>query len=67
VKTTEGLARAAKMFDKDILDRGVEFVGEGAEDSGKSMKRFQNGNIENYVLIMSLAVGLILIINFIFQ
>ncbi|MBS1549154.1 MAG: NADH-quinone oxidoreductase subunit L [Bacteroidetes bacterium] len=67
VKTTEGLGRAAKMFDKDILDKGVEFVGEGAEDSGKSMKRFQNGNVENYVLIMSLAIGLILIVNFIFQ
>ncbi|WP_187478304.1 NADH-quinone oxidoreductase subunit L [Amniculibacterium sp. G2-70] len=67
VKTAEGLGRAAKMFDKDILDRGVEFVGDGAEDSGKSMKKFQNGNIENYVLIMSLAIGVILIVNFIFQ
>jgi NADH-quinone oxidoreductase subunit L len=67
VKTTEGLGKAAKAFDTEILDKGVEFVGEGAEESGKSMKRFQNGNVENYVLIMSLAVGIILIVNFIFQ
>lgn len=64
VKTVEGLGRAGKMFDRDILDKGVEFIGDGAEDSGSSMKRFQNGNVENYVLIMSLAVGIILIVNF---
>ena len=67
VKTTEGMGRAAKMFDADVLDKAVEFVGQGAEDSGKSMKKFQNGNVENYVLIMSLAIGIILIVNFIFQ
>lgn len=67
VKTVEGLGRAGKMFDKDILDPAVEFVGDGAEDSGKSMKRLQNGNIETYVLIMSLAVGIILIVNFLLQ
>ena len=64
VKTVEGLGRAGKMFDRDILDRGIEFIGDGAEDSGSSMKRFQNGNVENYVLIMSLAIGIILIVNF---
>lgn len=64
VKTVEGLGRAGKMFDKDILDPAVEFVGDGAEDSGSAMKRFQNGNVENYVLIMSLAVAIILVINF---
>ncbi|WP_292009549.1 NADH-quinone oxidoreductase subunit L [Chryseobacterium sp.] len=67
VKTVEGLGRGGKMFDKGILDRFVNFVGEGAEDSGKSMKRIQNGNVENYILIMSLAVGIILIVNFILQ
>ena len=67
VKTVEGLGKAGKMFDKDILDPAVEFIGDGAEDSGKAMKRFQNGNVENYVLIMSLAVGLILIVNFLLQ
>ncbi|MGC4128983.1 MAG: NADH-quinone oxidoreductase subunit L [Bergeyella sp.] len=67
VKTVEGLGRAGKMFDKDILDPAVDFVGEGAEDSGRAMKRFQNGNVENYVLIMSLAVGIILIVNFLLQ
>lgn len=64
VKTVEGLGRAGKMFDRDILDKGIEFIGDGAEDSGSSMKRFQNGNVENYVLIMSLAIGIILIVNF---
>lgn len=67
VKTTEGLGRGGKMFDTGILDRFVNFIGWGAEDSGKAMKRIQNGNVENYVLIMSLAVGLILIVNFLLQ
>ncbi|ROH97448.1 NADH-quinone oxidoreductase subunit L [Chryseobacterium daecheongense] len=67
VKTVEGLGRGGKMFDNGILDRFVDFVGEGAEDSGRSMKRLQNGNVENYILIMSLAVGIILIVNFLLQ
>jgi len=67
VKTFEGLGRGGKMFDKGVLDRFVDYIGEGAEDSGRSMKRVQNGNVENYVLIMTLAVGIILIVNFILQ
>ncbi|KQS94128.1 NADH-quinone oxidoreductase subunit L [Chryseobacterium sp. Leaf394] len=67
VKTVEGLGRGGKMFDKNVLDKAVDFVGEGAEDSGRSMKRIQNGNVETYILIMSLAVGIILIVNFILQ
>ncbi|SFH78915.1 NADH-quinone oxidoreductase subunit L [Halpernia frigidisoli] len=67
VKPVEGLGRAGKMFDKEILTPFTDFVGIGAEDTGKSMKRFQNGNVENYVLIMSLAIGIILIVNFILQ
>jgi NADH-quinone oxidoreductase subunit L len=67
VKTVEGLGRGGKMFDNGILDRFVDFVGDGAEDSGKAMKRIQNGNVENYILIMSLAVGIILIVNFLLQ
>ncbi len=67
VKTTEGLGRGGKQFDENVLDPAVDFVGEGAEDSGNFMKRIQNGNVENYVLIMSVAVGIILIVNFILQ
>ena len=67
VKTVDGLGRGGKMFDKGVLDRFVDYIGEGAEDSGRSMKRIQNGNVENYILIMSLAVGIILIVNFILQ
>lgn len=67
VRTVEGLGRAGKMFDVSILDKAVDFVGEGAEESGKSMKRLQNGNVENYLLVMALAIGLILIVNFILQ
>lgn len=67
VKTAEGLGRGGKMFDTNILDKAVDFIGEGAEDSGKSMKRLQNGNVENYVLVMSLAIGIILIVNFLLQ
>lgn len=67
VKTVEGLGRGGKMFDNGILDRFVDFVGDGAEDSGKAMKRVQNGNVENYILVMSLAVGIILIVNFLLQ
>ncbi|MFC6268412.1 NADH-quinone oxidoreductase subunit L [Frigoriflavimonas asaccharolytica] len=67
VKTTEGFGHGGKMFDDNVLDKAVDFIGEGAEDSGKSMKKIQNGNVENYVLIMSLAIGIILIVNFILQ
>ena len=67
VKTTEGFGHGGKMFDNHVLDRVVDFIGEGAEDSGKAMKKIQNGNVENYVLIMSLAIGIILIVNFILQ
>ena len=67
VKFTEGLGVGGKMFDKNILDRFVNFLGWGAEDSGAAAKKLQNGNVENYVLIMSLAVGIILIVNFLLQ
>ena len=67
VRTVEGLGRGGKMFDNNVLDKVVNFVGEGAEESGKSMKKLQNGNVENYVLVMSLAIGIILIVNFLLQ
>lgn len=67
VKLVEGLGVAGSMFDKSILGRFVDFVGTGAEDSGRAAKRLQNGNVENYVLIMSLAIGIILIVNFLLQ
>lgn len=63
IKTTEGLGKIAKAFDTKILDKFVDFIGEGAEDSGETLKKIQNGNVENYVLIMSLAIGIILIVN----
>ena len=64
VKTAEGLGKVLRAFDKNILDSTAQFIGDGAEDSGRAMKKFQNGNVENYLLIMALAVGIILIINF---
>lgn len=67
VRTVEGLGRGGKMFDTNVLDKVVDFVGEGAEESGKSMKKLQNGNVENYVLVMSVAIGIILIVNFLLQ
>lgn len=67
VRTVEGLGRGGKMFDNNVLDKVVDFVGDGAEESGKSMKKLQNGNVENYVLVMSLAIGIILIVNFLLQ
>lgn len=66
VKPVEGLGKGTRMFDK-LLDKIFNFVGLGAVDSGKAFKKFQNGNVENYVLIMSLAIGLILIVNFLLQ
>ena len=66
VKPTEGLGKGTRMFD-NILDRFFNFIGFGAVDSGRAFKKFQNGNVENYVLIMSLAIGLILIVNFLLQ
>lgn len=67
VKFIEGLGVGGNMFDKGVLKRFVDYIGIGAEDSGRAAKRFQNGNVENYVLIMSLAIGVILIVNFILQ
>lgn len=67
VRTVEGLGRGGKMFDNNVLDKVVDFVGDGAEESGKSMKKLQNGNVENYVLVISLAIGIILIVNFLLQ
>ncbi len=67
VKFTEGLGVGGNMFDKGVLDRFVNFIGWGAEDSGVAAKKLQNGNVENYVLIMSLAIGIILIVNFLLQ
>jgi len=67
VRFIEGLGVGGNMFDKGILNRFVDFIGSGAEDSGRAAKRLQNGNVENYVLIMSLAIGIILIVNFILQ
>ena len=67
VKFIEGLGVGGNMFDKGVLKRFVDYIGIGAEDSGRAAKRLQNGNVENYVLIMSLAVGIILIVNFILQ
>lgn len=66
VKPIEGLGKGTRMFDK-LMDRFFNFVGFGAVDSGRAFKKFQNGNVENYVLIMSLAIGLILIVNFLLQ
>lgn len=66
VKPVEGLGKGTRMFDK-LMDRFFNFVGFGAIESGRSFKKFQNGNVENYVLIMSLAIGLILIVNFLLQ
>ena len=67
VKFIEGLGVGGNMFDKGVLKRFVDYIGIGAEDSGRAAKGFQNGNVENYVLIMSLAIGIILIVNFILQ
>lgn len=67
VKFVEGLGIAGNMFDKGILGKFIDFIGWGAEDSGRAAKKLQNGNVENYVLIMSLAIGIILIVNFLLQ
>ena len=66
VKPVEGLGHGTRMFDK-LLNKFFDYLGFGAVDSGRTFKKFQNGNVENYVLIMSLAIGLILIVNFILQ
>ena len=66
VKPVEGLGHGTRMFDK-LLNKFFDYIGFGAVDSGRTFKKFQNGNVENYVLIMSLAIGLILIVNFLLQ
>ena len=67
VRPFEEAGKAAAMFDKAVLDPIVNFIGLGAQDSGRAAKRLQNGNVENYVLIMSLAVGIVLIVNFLLK
>lgn len=67
VKPIEVLGRVYSVFDKKILDGLVNGIGIGAIASGRSFKKLQNGNVEIYIFIMSLAVGIILIINFILQ
>ena len=67
VRPFEEAGKAAAMFDKAVLDPIVNFIGLGAADSGRAAKRLQNGNVENYVLIMSLAIGIVLIVNFILK
>ena len=67
VRPFEEAGKAAAMFDKAVLDPIVNFIGLGAADSGRAAKRLQNGNVENYVLIMSLAVGIVLIVNFLLK
>ena len=66
VKPVEGLGKGTRMFDK-ILDQIFNFIGRGSVNSGVALKRLQNGNVENYVLIMALAIGLVLIVNFLLQ
>ncbi|MGZ5209965.1 MAG: NADH-quinone oxidoreductase subunit L, partial [Kaistella sp.] len=50
VRFIEGLGVGGNMFDKGVLNRFVDFIGSGAEDSGRAAKKLQNGNVENYVL-----------------
>lgn len=64
VGTAEGLGKIFAYFDKHILEPFTNFIGDGAEESGDYFKKFQNGNVETYVLVMSLAIGIILIFNF---
>lgn len=67
VKTTEGFGRVFRMYDKGVLDNLVNFIGQGAVNSGKEMKKVQNGKVESYLLIMALVIGIILIVNFLLQ
>ena len=67
VRFIDGLGVGGNMFERGVLNKFVDYIGIGAEDSGRAAKRLQNGNVENYVLIMSLAIGIILIVNFILQ
>lgn len=67
VNSTEQLGRASKIIDEKVLFPLVVNFGTLFPRWGKFLKRVQNGNVETYVMIMSLAVGLILIINLINQ
>lgn len=64
VERVEDLGVGSSRFDRKIVDGLVNFIGLGAVSSGHSFKKLQNGNVETYVLIMSLAVGIMLIVNF---
>ncbi|MDO4763318.1 MAG: NADH-quinone oxidoreductase subunit L [Flavobacteriaceae bacterium] len=63
VKWVEILAKILAFFDKKILDALVNFTGLGAEKSGQFFRRMQSGSVENYLLLISLGMGIILIIK----
>jgi len=67
VKPIEGIGLATSLFDKYVLDRIVNFVSIFAKFFGKYFERLQTGNVETYLLIMSFAIGTILIVNFLFN
>lgn len=64
VKPIEILGQASNVFDKKVLDKLVNGIGLGAMGTGRGLKKLQNGNVEYYIFIMSLAIGIVLIINF---
>jgi len=67
VKPVEGMGVIASLFDKYVLDKIVNFISVISKTFGRYFGRLQTGNVETYVLIMSLAVGTILIVNFLFN
>lgn len=67
VKGTEIFGQILSVFDRKILDKSVHFIGLGTRGLGKIFRKFQNGNVEVYLTIMTLAVAVILILIFYFK
>lgn len=51
-------------FDREILDKWVNFIGFEAKRKGDFLRKIQNGSVETYLLLMLFGVGIILMITF---
>lgn len=63
VKPTEFLAKLLSFFDKKILDNNNDRIGNISTSLGFILGKIQNGRVETYLLLMSLAISILLILT----
>lgn len=65
-KSIYSLGNLSFSIDK-LLDKFVNLIAEMSLYFGRFFRRIQNGDVQTYILVMSLSIGIILIFNFLFQ